>query len=55
MKVTWPSWGETRASTFAVVIASLVAAIVVFAIDAFSYRLMVEWLPAAWTWVNGHS
>src|SRR5438874_13214149 len=54
MKVTWPSWGETRVSTFAVVIASLVAAVVLFAIDAFSYRMMIEWLPAAWTWVNGH-
>jgi preprotein translocase subunit SecE len=55
MKVTWPSWGETRVSTMAVVIASVVASIVLFGIDAFSYRLMVEWLPALWTIVNGHS
>jgi preprotein translocase subunit SecE len=55
MKVTWPTWGETRVATMAVVIASLVAAVVLFAIDAFSYRLMVEWLPALWTAVNGHS
>ncbi len=48
MRVTWPSWEETRISTFAVVVASLVAAIVLFGIDRFSYELMIEWLPSLW-------
>jgi preprotein translocase subunit SecE len=52
MRVTWPSWEETRISTFAVVIASLVAAIILFGIDSFSYKVMVDWLPALWTKVN---
>ncbi len=48
MKVSWPTWSETRASTFAVVIASLVAAVVLFFIDTVAYKLMVDWLPAVW-------
>jgi preprotein translocase subunit SecE len=48
MKVTWPSWGETRVSTIAVVVASLVAALILFGIDTVAYKLMVEWLPVLW-------
>ncbi|MBJ6765178.1 preprotein translocase subunit SecE [Myxococcaceae bacterium JPH2] len=48
MKVTWPSWSETRASTLAVVVASVVAAVLLFFIDTVAYNLMVEWLPAVW-------
>ena len=48
MRVTWPSWEETRVSTFAVVIASVVAAVILFGIDTFSYKVMVDWLPALW-------
>jgi preprotein translocase subunit SecE len=48
MKVTWPSWSETRASTVAVIVASVVAAVVLFFIDTIAYKLMVEWLPAVW-------
>ena len=48
MRVTWPSWEETRISTFAVVIASLVAAVILFGIDTFSYKVMVDWLPKVW-------
>ena len=48
LKVTWPSWGETRVSTIAVVVASVVAAVILFGIDTLSYKLMVEWLPALW-------
>ncbi len=48
MRVTWPSIGETKVSTVAVVVASLVAGVVLFAIDTLSYKLMVEWLPALW-------
>jgi preprotein translocase subunit SecE len=48
MKVTWPTWSETRASTVAVVVASVVAAVILFCIDTVAYNLMVEWLPAVW-------
>ncbi|MCI0670354.1 MAG: preprotein translocase subunit SecE [Myxococcaceae bacterium] len=48
MKVTWPSWLETRTSTMAVVVASVIAAVILFAIDNIALRLMVEWLPAVW-------
>ncbi|WP_426751450.1 preprotein translocase subunit SecE [Myxococcus sp. Y35] len=48
MKVTWPTWTETKASTMAVVVASLVAAVVLFCIDTAAYNLMVEWLPTMW-------
>jgi preprotein translocase subunit SecE len=48
MRVTWPSWAETRVSTVAVVVASLVAGVILFGIDTLSYKVMVEWLPALW-------
>jgi preprotein translocase subunit SecE len=48
MKVTWPSWLETRTSTVAVIVASLVAAVILFFIDTIAYKMMVEWLPAVW-------
>ncbi|MBI3185062.1 MAG: preprotein translocase subunit SecE [Myxococcales bacterium] len=48
MKVTWPSWAETRVSTVAVVIASLVAAVILYGMDMLSYQVMVEWLPKFW-------
>ena len=48
MRVTWPSWHETRVSTTAVVVASLIAAVVLFAIDSIAYKTMVDWLPFIW-------
>ncbi|MFZ5469279.1 MAG: preprotein translocase subunit SecE [Myxococcota bacterium] len=48
MKVTWPSWAETRVSTIAVVVASVVAALILYGMDVFSYQVMVEWLPKLW-------
>ena len=48
MRVTWPSWEDVRVSTIAVVVASLVAAIILFGMDTLSYNLMVKWLPAVW-------
>ena len=48
MRVTWPSWAETRVSTIAVVVASGLAAIILFAIDTLAYKVMVDWLPALW-------
>ena len=48
MRVTWPSWDDVRVSTIAVVVASLVAALILFGMDTLSYSLMVKWLPAVW-------
>lgn len=48
MKVTWPSWSETRVATVAVVVASVVAAVILFGIDTLAYQVMVNWLPALW-------
>ena len=48
MKVTWPTWEETKASTLAVIVASVVASILLFGIDTLAYKLMVEWIPAIW-------
>ena len=48
MRVTWPGWEETRVSTVAVVVASVLAGVLLFFIDSLSYKLMVEWLPALW-------
>ncbi len=48
MKVTWPTWEETRVSTMAVVVASVVAAVILYGMDILSYNLMVEWLPLLW-------
>ena len=32
-KVTWPTWDELRASTILVIIASLIFAVIIYAID----------------------
>jgi preprotein translocase subunit SecE len=48
MKVTWPSWGETRVSTVAVVVASIISGALLFGIDTAAYRVMVVWLPRLW-------
>ena len=47
MKVTWPSWDETRVATFAVIVASAIAAVVLFGIDTVAAKL-VDWLPSLW-------
>ncbi len=50
MRVTWPSWEDVRVSTMAVVVASLMTAILLFGMDTLSYKLMVEWLPKIFSW-----
>lgn len=48
MKVTWPSWDETRVSTVAVIVASLVSGAILFGIDSLAFKVMVQWLPKVW-------
>ena len=52
-RVTWPSLAETRVSTIAVVIASLVAAIILFFFDFVASKLMTIWVPAGLRWIAG--
>lgn len=48
MKVTWPTWEETKSSTLAVIVASVVAAVLLFVIDTVAYKMMVDWIPSIW-------
>jgi preprotein translocase subunit SecE len=48
MKVTWPSWDETRVATLAVIVASGIAAVILFGIDTVAAKLMIDWLPTLW-------
>ncbi len=45
MRVTWPGFEDVRVSTIAVVVASLIAAVILFGMDTLSFKVMVEWLP----------
>lgn len=49
-RVTWPSFAETRVSTVAVIVASVVAALILFVFDFFSSKIMTEWMPALLGW-----
>lgn len=50
-RVTWPSLGETRVSTIAVIIASLVSALILFFFDLISSKVMAEWVPGLLGWL----
>ncbi len=50
-RVTWPSLAETRVSTVAVIIASVVSALVLFGFDFISSKVMTVWVPAGLKWI----
>ena len=50
-KVTWPSVGETRVSTIAVVVASVVCASVLFVFDFIASKVMTVWVPQGLSWL----
>jgi preprotein translocase subunit SecE len=50
-KVTWPSIAETRVSTVAVIVASVVSALVLFSFDFVSSKVMTVWVPSALGWI----
>jgi len=52
-KVTWPTWPEIRAATGAVVIATLVAAVLLGVMDFVGAKVMSEWIPAGIRWAQG--
>jgi preprotein translocase subunit SecE len=50
-RVTWPSFAETRVSTVAVIIASVVAATILATFDFFSSKVMTVWVPQILAWI----
>ncbi|MGC4116586.1 MAG: preprotein translocase subunit SecE [Myxococcales bacterium] len=52
-RVSWPSIAETRVSTIAVVIASLVSSLILFFFDFIASKVMTIWVPAGLRWLTG--
>ena len=52
-RVSWPSLAETRVSTVAVVIASLVSSLILFFFDFVASKVMTIWVPAGLRWITG--
>jgi len=52
-KVTWPTWPEIRAATGAVVIATIVAAVLLGVMDFVGAKVMSDWIPAGIRWAQG--
>lgn len=52
-RVTWPSGPEVRAATAAVVIATLIAAVLLGVMDFVSAKVMSDWIPAGIHWAQG--
>lgn len=52
-RVSWPSMAETRVSTIAVVIASLVSSLILFFFDFIASKVMTIWVPAGLRWLTG--
>jgi preprotein translocase subunit SecE len=50
-KVTWPSLAETRVSTIAVIIASVVSALILFFFDIVWSKVMTVWAPQFLGWL----
>lgn len=50
-KVTWPSVAETRVSTVAVIIATVVSSLILFGFDFIASKVMTAWLPGALNWI----
>ena len=44
-RVTWPSAAETTASTIAVIVVSLISALVLLCYDFLSAKIMSSWIP----------
>ncbi|MDR0966967.1 MAG: preprotein translocase subunit SecE [Myxococcales bacterium] len=52
-RVTWPSFAETKVSTVAVVVVSIVASLILFFFDFVSSKIMSNWIPALLNWISG--
>lgn len=45
-RVTWPTRAETKVSTVAVIVVSIIAALILFFFDFVSAKVMSDWIPA---------
>lgn len=52
-RVTWPTLAETKVSTIAVIIVSVIASLILFFFDFISSKIMSDWIPALLTWIAG--
>ena len=52
-KVTWPTWPEIRAATGAVVVATIIAAVLLGVMDFLGAKVMSEWIPDGIRWAQG--
>lgn len=52
-KVTWPTWPEIRAATLAVLVFSVVAAVLLGVMDFLSSKVMADWIPVGIRWAQG--
>jgi len=52
-KVTWPTWPEIRAATAAVVVTSIIAAVLLGVMDFVGAKVMSEWIPSGIRWAQG--
>jgi preprotein translocase SecE subunit len=52
-KVTWPTWPEIRSATAAVVVFSVVAAVLLGVMDFISSKVMADWIPMGIRWAQG--
>jgi len=53
-KVTWPNVEDTRTSTMAVVVFSIVSAGVLGVFDVISSKIMTQWIPSVLDWMARH-
>ena len=52
-KVTWPTWPEIRAATGAVVVATIIAAVLLGVMAFLGAKVMSEWIPDGIRWAQG--
>nr|PZM91138.1 MAG: preprotein translocase subunit SecE [Pseudomonadota bacterium] len=52
-KVTWPTWPELKAATAAVLVATVVAALLLGLMDFVSAKVMSDWIPSGIRWAQG--
>lgn len=52
-RVTWPTFPEIRAATGAVVVVTLISAVLLGLMDFVSAKVMSDWLPAGIHWAQG--
>ena len=52
-KVTWPTVPEIRAATGAVIVATIIAAVLLGVMDFLGAKVMSEWIPSGIRWAQG--